>query len=175
MIAHIKAIAPAQNDGRITQFTKELTCRLCSGVLNQPIELTECESLVCAQCLCKWLREEGTLCCPCCSSDHLGDFTKVRAATVVQRILASLMESPPTTPPSSQQPDTIQEIIDKPSNSPLDPIEEQLQTALVKRSLKTSGDGTNVRVKTGGQVSNAAYTHVYDLFSTHTNTCIHSH
>lgn len=96
VIAHIKAIAPSQNKSHTNaaQMTAELTLSLCSHVLNKPMELTECEALVCAPCLCEWVRAENTLICPCCNKEHLGDFQTVRPATATHQILLTLHPIP---------------------------------------------------------------------------------
>ena len=144
-IKHVKDIAPiSRGDSTLpTTIDVNLTCPICMEVVDQPIELTTCSTLVCAKCLCDWLRNSFS--CPCCYSPHMTDFSTIRPATVVQRVLTALQHS--SSPP---QQESVQEILDRPVSSPLTPLEEQLQTALVRRSLK--GSGSTVRVKTGGQV-----------------------
>jgi hypothetical protein len=69
--AHVRSIAPpsylhiAQDHASPTYSTppqygvtiEDLTCRQCQSVLDQPIKLTGCGSLVCAKCLIKWLSQ----------------------------------------------------------------------------------------------------------------------
>lgn len=48
---------------------------------------------------------------------------------------------------------TISDVLSQPVNSPLTPVERQLQTTLAKRSLATSPEENLLVMKTGGQVS----------------------
>ena len=70
--------------------TAELACKLCNRILDRPIQLTQCNTLVCMECLCKVLEEKGDLCCPCCHGDHLSDFsTLVHPTSVVMTVLGN--------------------------------------------------------------------------------------
>ena len=65
----------------------DFTCHLYFSIVDQPIQLTTCNRLVCMECLCASMREKG-FCCPCCSSDHLHDLnTMVRPSPVVMNVL----------------------------------------------------------------------------------------
>ena len=102
-IDYIHSIAPPSffrtNDtpGReVTQLnsnsviTAELVCKLCTRILDQPIQLTECNNLACMSCLCKVLEESGDLLCPCCNGEHLRDFsTLVHPISVVMTVLGN--------------------------------------------------------------------------------------
>ena len=102
-VDHIHSIAPPSffptNDTsarEITQpdsnsvITAELVCKLCTKILDQPIQLTECNNLVCMKCLCKVLEESGLLLCPCCSGDHLRDFSiLIFPTSVVMTVLGN--------------------------------------------------------------------------------------
>ena len=70
-VDHIRSIAPSSlpiNDTparKVTQLgsnsaiTAELACKLCGMILDQPIQLTECNNLVCMNCLCTALEERA--------------------------------------------------------------------------------------------------------------------
>ena len=101
-IDYVHSIAPPSfpvNDTparKVTQLdsnsviTAELVCKLCGRILDQPIQLTECNNLVCMNCLCTALEERGGLLCPCCSGDHLKDFsTMVHPTSVVMTVLGN--------------------------------------------------------------------------------------
>ena len=102
-IDHVHSIAPPSffpvNDTparKVTQLdsnsviTAELVCKLCGRILDQPIQLAECNNLVCMNCLCTALEERGGLLCPCCSGDHLKDFsTMVHPTSAVMTVLGN--------------------------------------------------------------------------------------
>ena len=68
--------------------TAELVRKLCSRILDQPVQLTECNNLVCMNCISKALEESGDLLCPCCNGDHVRDFsTLVHPTSVVMTVL----------------------------------------------------------------------------------------
>ena len=58
---------------------------------------------------------------------------------------------------------TIPNILSQPHNSPLTPLERELQTTLVKRSLATSPEENVMQLKIGGQV----YTIECTLYTSH--------
>lgn len=156
----------------------QLQCRICSDILNSPIELVTCGSVVCAECFIERLQHSKQLTCPCCSTSHIEDFTTIRPASqLTQSMLSRLCvvcekcqshlrldklkehvsnscsthseEVPPSV--------SVEHILNRPSTAPLTPVEQKLQTSLVKRSLSTSPEERILRVKTRGQV----YTYMY--------------
>ena len=100
-VDHIRSIAPPSfpiNDTparKVTQLgsnsaiTAERACKLCGMILDQPIQLTECNNLVCMNCLCTALEEREGLLCPCCSGDHLRDFTLIHPTSVIMTVLGN--------------------------------------------------------------------------------------
>lgn len=152
---------------------KEVICPVCCEVLNRPVELVTCGSLVCVQCLCLWLQHKGELECPCCYGDHLREYTTiVKPATLVLRLLGSLCvicskcqrhvklgeykdhtESGCTSYCHEVSPDTsIDDILRQPLISPLTSVEQKLQTSLARRSLSGSPEENVLHLKTGGKV-----------------------
>ena len=143
----------------------ELNCPICCDILRQPKELVTCGSVVCAQCMCRWLKERDSLECPCCYSDHLKDFTTIRQApSLVENVLRSLCvvcekcsnhillgtyqvhhHKPQAVSPNT----SIEDVLEQPLSAPLTPIKQKLQTSLARRSM--SGDKV-LQLKTGGKV-----------------------
>ena len=87
-ISHVKAIAPESlADTQLlciqhSEFSMDLTCAICLNVVDKPVELSTCSSLVCAECCCEWLRQidilSFPLSCPCCHDNHFDDFSTIR-------------------------------------------------------------------------------------------------
>lgn len=178
-IKHVRQIAPPTfvNMQRTldTDIHSDFLCKLCSTILNQPIELSDCGNYVCSKCLCDSLKESNSLTCPCCSSDHIKNFQDAikRPPDIVLTALSNLqitcslcnrkgyLKDQEAHLSSNclehfNGPQFIAEILDKPKESPLSPTECKLQSSLLRRCLTTSGSsGTipTVKVKTGGQVS----------------------
>ena len=202
-ITHIRSIAPkpladtTQLRTGQTEFLTDLTCPICLDIVSQPIELSTCSSLVCAECCCKWLRQIDDLSlpllCPCCHSDHFKDFSTIRqVGELTMKLLKLLMVTctlcgqsvkmerhhdhitSNCSPVSLSSPEgSIEAILTKSGDTPLSSLEEKLQTALVKRSLASSSTST-LQVKTGGQVRlilSGTRTHK----GTHTHTHMHTH
>ena len=169
IVTHIKSISPEPTRSITTQHVaQELICPICLEVVNQPIELTTCSSIVCAECLCSWLCTLQSLSCPCCYSEHLEDYSTI---VVVQKVLLALRQAEPSTPATSHQttsppPDPLDQILQRPADSPLSPLEQELQTALVKRSLSTCDKGNVLRLKTGGQVSTRMQCKTFNIIYT---------
>lgn len=68
----------------------DLLCNLCSKLLVQPVQLTTCNNLVCMGCLCRHLEDTRELVCPCCSTDHMKEFsTIIPPSSVVITILGN--------------------------------------------------------------------------------------
>ena len=148
----------------------ELNCQICEELLSQPIELVTCGSIVCAECICKWLQHQSHLACPCCYSDHLRDFTTIRQApSLVVTSISSLCvicgqckshvqlhkysdhhkSCTPSTPEVLLN-TSVEDIIHQPVSAPLTPIEQKLQTCLARRSVT---DENVLMLKTGGKVN----------------------
>ena len=155
---------------------KELQCPICYDLLQSPVELVNCGTVVCAECCCKWLRENTNINCPCCYSNHLLDFHTVRSASpLLLGLLASLcvicvkcgshmrMDTYSkhvdtgcqtcSTSASQDSPDmSVDNILSRSLSTPLTPVEVRLQTRLAKQSLAASPEDNILKIKTGGQV-----------------------
>lgn len=79
LIEHTKVIAPPSlYDSQSTLTIKqqqlidlseaEYTCKICHNLLNSPVEISTCSTLVCAQCLIQWFENSQTNQCPSCST-----------------------------------------------------------------------------------------------------------
>ena len=176
IIRHIKSIAPPSftiRDNVLTtdtDFLTGLTCPLCFVLVERPVELTECGTLLCAECCCQRLRVSGSLSCPCCYSEHLADYDTIRPAShLTLRVLGSMEVTCTSCSSTVQLKDhkdhadcgckvhckktvSVREVLDKPRDTPLSALEQKLQSSLVKRSLATNTSPT-LQVKTRGQVS----------------------
>ena len=149
----------------------DLVCCICINILNQPIELTSCGSVVCADCVSRWLSEcSECLPCPCCHRNLHGVGEIRKAPYAVQKLLSGLLITCTCGSTVTQGAYTahvkgeecssdvshavsIHDVIAQPVYSPLTPIEKELQTTLAKRSLATSPEENVIHMKTGGQVS----------------------
>ena len=186
-IKHIRAIAPPAIVSAVHSKPtvceehqpvnhKELQCPICYNLLQCPVELVDCRTVVCAECCCKWLRQNTNINCPHCYSDHLSDFSTLRpASSLLLGLLASLCVicveckshmrldtysehvdsgcQSNSTSASQDSPDTsVDEILSRPLSTPLTPVEVRLQTRLAKRSLAASPEDNVLKIKTGGQV-----------------------
>ena len=103
VITHLHTIAPTSffNTVDVCSLTvqsatssvsiSDLVCQLCSSIVDRPIQLTTCNRLVCLNCLCSSLSENG-FSCPCCRDDHLRDHnTMVCPSPVVMKIIGDLL------------------------------------------------------------------------------------
>ena len=70
-----------------SNLTEELKCRICHGVLLNPMECNKCENCFCMSCLQKWLKESGT--CPFKCNGTL-DF-KLKPHKVIRNMLTQLV------------------------------------------------------------------------------------
>lgn len=194
-IQHLKSIAPksltdtSKVDLTQADLSSDLTCTICLNIVDQPIVLETCSSLVCTECCCKWLRQSDVLSCPCCYGSHLEDFTTIKTVEpLTLKLLASqtvqctvclqhmkleqhsehYCQKNLIAPSTQHSPSTsIQEVLAKNSDTPLTTLEHKLQTSLVKRSLSGSSNAT-IQLKTGGQVSQSI--HICKNVPTHPHT-----
>ena len=150
----------------------DITCPICLSIPNQPVELTDCAALVCSSCLTSWLFEcDDNLPCPCCHR-NLTDTNDIRRVpSVVQQLLEGILVSCTCGETISNRDyakhttgghcsndegrrvTMIDHVLAQPINSPLTPIEIELQTTLARRSLATSPEENVIQMKTRGQVS----------------------
>ena len=77
LLQHIQSVAPAPFlSADISQLqypsmplNQQLSCQICSGVLDRPLELS-CGAIVCSPCCSKWVTQRSTdhlsISCPCC-------------------------------------------------------------------------------------------------------------
>ena len=173
-LRHIRSVAPpslGQRDA-LTHRGNSFECPICQEVLQRPMELTKCGSVVCAECLCQWLREprEQWSACPCCYSVHLDDLESIKPASdIVLKALGcmevscalcskrGLMKNHKAHVDSNCQsgdftpaPIDASQLLSRPPDQPLSPLEERVQSSLIKRSMHS---GSTLHVKTGGQVN----------------------
>lgn len=123
--------------------------------------------IVCAECLCGWLQCQDSLACPCCYSDHLRDYSTIKAAVISsigslcvichkcnQHVQLNLYSDHSCKPLGMQvSPQTsVDYVLQQPTTAPLTAIEVKLQTSLARRSLGSSTENV-LQLKTGGKVS----------------------
>lgn len=171
-IKHVKAIAspPISNyNTLVTDTPPDYQCTICLDLLHQPIELTVCRTYICASCCCEWLRQSECLLCPCCPDNHMGDYSTIKGAPdIVLTALSSLMVTCNLCNKNGFFKDLdnhvisqctahftwsecCNDILGKTQESPLTPLEERVQSSLLRRSLTNSTSPT-LKVKTRGQV-----------------------
>ena len=157
------------NQGALT----ELTCLICCGVLDSPVEIVRCQSVVCVECLCSWLQHSNDLAFPCRCDHHLREYsTGIRSAsTLILHLLRSLcvicgrcqshvqldahndhVKSGCTTRTRRVSSNSsVEDVLRRPLTSPLTPVEQKLQTSLARRSMSGSPEDV-LQMKTGGRV-----------------------
>ncbi len=148
-IKHIKSLATSISDKDLvtdTHVPLEFQCPICLNLLHQPIELTVCQTYVCASCCCEWLRQSKSLSCPCCYRDHLDDYCNTIKSP--PDIILTALKVICTGATSS----SCDDVLRKSQASPLSHLDEKLLSSLLRRSLSSSVSPT-LQVKTGGQVS----------------------
>ena len=182
VIRHIMSIAPPSffpsassssqiysADGGSPVTLADLECPICLNILDRPLELTTCGSIVCADCCCEWLKVANTLSCPCCYGDHLRTFSTIRSGpTLVLKLVGGLQTEcrecnqvvkvanyhahncdTCTQSPSEVR---VEDVLQRPLSVPLTPIERKLQSSLARRSMATSPEENILQIRTGGQV-----------------------
>ncbi len=69
-------VMPSQNANPTcfnpSSHTDTLTCCICLGLLNRPVQLS-CDNLICANCCCESIRQSHSLDSPCCNTHTLSD------------------------------------------------------------------------------------------------------
>ena len=179
---HTVSIAPPtiQRDSKqLAQgvTVEDITCPICLDILDRPVELVPCQTVLCHKCLVSWVEISKSTQCPCCYSDHLQDTDTITGVTpLLLRLLGvvpvrcrdcdCLVPAPqyyshrangcviqPGSPDEEKRL-SVQSILRRETDVPLSTVEEELLGSLVKRSLLQK-QGTNLDIKTGGQVSNA--------------------
>ncbi len=138
--------------------------------MNEPIELTTCRNLICADCLCQWLITSPSMSCPCCPSNHLSNLNTIKPGSDITLRAMGTMEvicnlcmkkgslknhtdhikSKCKSANYQQIPLNADKLLTRPKNQPLSPFQEQLQAKLISRSLQSS---STLHVTTRGQVS----------------------
>ena len=168
---------------------QELTCPVCTELVQRPIALTPCSSLLCCECLVKWLHITQDVQCPCCYSGHT--LTIKQASTLTQNLLgmvetayrecgASVMlqnydlhTCNNTTTPSSM-PNQLTTILTRGPDIPLTAIEEQLQSNLARTAMSQNPQSL-LQIKTGGDVRLVCTIHIIYMYKEHVHTCIAHH
>ena len=90
---HIQSTAqstlPSEDPYPIYKFsplTEKLTCPICLGLLNRPIQLL-CKQVVCATCCCQAIELSYSLKCPCCYDHHLSSVNVSLPSTFLLSVL----------------------------------------------------------------------------------------
>ena len=154
----------------------QLSCTICGGILDRPVELT-CGAIVCSPCCSKWVMERSMerleISCPCCYSHRL-DITSIRPPPLlVLSLLAGVLvycergcgklvrldnhdrhtagscHGHQVDSPSKM---TLRDVLEKPVTVPATPAEVKVAGHLVRRMLDGDPQNQLVRVPTRGQV-----------------------
>ena len=195
LFKHTQRVAPPQLCQKPVEYAREqslpltqLTCPICTDVVDRPVELTSCSSIVCCECLCQWLSTTENTKCPCCYEDHLQDCDTIKQPTQFFLSILGQVEIVCKTcrekvkmenhanhccgshdqPGTSMSSSGVEAILSRDLNTPLTPVEEQLQSSLARRSLSQSTQPL-LRIKTGGQVG-IIYT-PYNTYGLIQHTC----
>ena len=161
-------------------LTEQLSCPICTTVLQRPVELS-CGVIICSTCCSKWVvhctAQRHEIYCPCCHS-HLLDKHSIRPPPpLVLSLLAGVLVNcgrgcgklvrvdnydkhiagncqgyyhHQVDSPSKM---TLHDVLAKPVTVPATPAEIRVAGHLMKRMLDSDPDEHIVRVPTRGQVS----------------------
>ena len=174
-IRHVQSIAPPSfvPDARNQTYTagdspvtiSDLECPIC---MDRPILLVTCGCHICIDRCCEWLKEISTLSCPCYYGNHFSSFSTIRPGSIlILKLVGGLQtvcrecdrvvkvsadrthscNSSPASPPQVR----VQDVLQRPLNAPLTPVEKKLQANLAMRSLVVSPEDI-LKIKTNGQV-----------------------
>ncbi len=69
-----------------SSHTDTLTCCICLGLLNRPVQLS-CVNLISANCCCESIRQSHSLDCPCCNTHTLSQSTISKPSAIVYHFL----------------------------------------------------------------------------------------
>ncbi len=147
-----------------SSHTNTLTCCICLGLLNRPVQLS-CDNLICANCCCESIRQSHSLDCPCCNTHTLSRhcFT-ISSEDANQAIKVHNYEHhlacdckgfyEEFNPPPSKV--TLHDVLSKPATLPTTETEMKATSHLVRRVMNqqecTSQASSVVSIPTGGQV-----------------------
>ena len=99
MIKYIESITPPPlpSEDPDPQFlssslTKKLTCPICLGIVNRPVQLF-CERIICSGCCCKTIQHAYSVKCPCCNDHILSSSTVYPPSPLLLSLLSDLMLS----------------------------------------------------------------------------------
>ena len=193
MIKYIESITPPPlpSEDPDPQFlssslTKKLTCPICLGIVNRPVQLF-CERIICSGCCCKAIQHAYSVKCPCCNDHILSSSTVYPPSPLLLSLLSDLMlscirkcgkavklqhyekhltsncKSHYEEEMNSPSKMTLQDILRKPATSPATPAELKAAHHLVRR-LMNQEEGTSsasITVPTHGQVGDPV--HTYDI------------
>ncbi len=75
-----------------SSHTDTLTCCICLGLLNRPVQLS-CDNLICANCCCESIPQSHSLDCPCCNTHTLSQSTISKPSAIVLSFLNEVIVS----------------------------------------------------------------------------------
>ena len=209
ILKHIQSVAPESflpSDESVPQYESkplmsQLSCSICSMVLNQPVELA-CGSIVCACCCRQWIKlsKPPSIPCPSCYDDELNSSTIRSPPPLLVTLLSDLLlhcakcgklvktskylkhtesNCEQFTQPVMNSPSkvTLKDVLSKPVSTPATPMERRVTEHLVRRLLDESPEENIIKVPTRGQVSRIYYPNMLHVQScnlhVHFNTCNH--
>ena len=98
LIAHIKEVAPQSLtlDGETREelahhpsIDEDLKCLMCHHILDRPLQLTTCNTLICMSCCVEHVYKKTDLSCPCGAAHSINTDTVIPAPSVVLTFLRS--------------------------------------------------------------------------------------
>lgn len=138
--------------------SSDVYCVVCLDVLNSPLQLTACSSLICTSCLIKWIELSKGTKCPVCHHTHLLTLPEINPLEGIHlRLISSLLVTcdlcrqslhlseikshpevcgtPSTGCSVTSHELTAEDILTQPITSPPSKIEQEVASKLVKRMM----------------------------------------
>ena len=165
-----------------TAVSNDLSCPICSAVLEQPLQLA-CGNIICYSCCYRWITAtmSSPISCPCCYNHHLDTTTIHPPPPMVTNLLSGLLVTCSkgcgrlvradqytkhldtnctghyhiqVNSPSKM---TLRDVLSKPAIAPPTPAEKKVAKNLFERLLNDSPEQVIRVASTRGQVSRVLY------------------
>ena len=129
---------------------EDLECPVCHQILCQPVQLVECDNLICSSCCKEWVQASPGLPCPCCHVDH--PCLIHPPSKVVLSLLGNLLIRCSTVKAGNHIAHLANECRECLKQMPTAPSDERVASTVIRRLLSESEDGATISVSTQGKV-----------------------